>query len=245
MDKILISATEFLLELFFPSFCLGCRKEGVFLCSDCQSTLEISEYAYCLCNKNPQRLPSDSTQGKCSHCRDKKLSGLWFALPYQEKALTRKLIYQFKYEPYLKSLAKPLAAILAEHLIITKKNTEQIWENSFLMPVPMEIKKMKKRGYNQAGELAKELSKIITVPAVYKNLIKTKRTQSQTTLSAIQRQKNQENAFALKNPGQIRGKKIFLVDDVYTTGATMEECARVLKDAGAKQVWGIAFAREA
>jgi len=236
---------EFLLELFFPSFCLGCQKEGTLLCYDCQSTLEISEYHYCLCNKNPLRLPPGQTNnGKCQSCQDRKLSGLYFALPYQEKFLTKKLIYQFKYEPYIKNLAKSLAGILAEHLEITGKNIDPIWENSILVPVPMELKKQKNRGYNQAQELARELGQMLNVPLAAGNLVKIKATLPQMELSAKDRQNNLKNAFFLKNPKEIQGKKVFLVDDVYTTGATMEECANVLRTQGAQQVWGIAIARE-
>src|SRR3989344_4917059 len=164
VDKI----RDFLSELFFPSFCLGCKKEGTYLCNDCKSTLEISEYNYCLCSNNPLRIaplaedktqgkPFGVTQGKCSRCRDKKLSGLYFALPYKEKFLTKKLIYQFKYEPHIKDLAKNLTEILVEHFVLAKNNTNQIWENGLLIPVPLEKKKLKSRGYNQAEELAKEL----------------------------------------------------------------------------------------
>lgn len=122
---------NFLLELFFPSFCLGCQREGLLLCQDCKSTLDISEYNYCLCNKNPLRLApltQGKHQGKCTRCQDKKLSGLYFALPYKEKFLTKKLIYQFKYEPYLKNLAKVFAQILVEHFVLAHNNTEKIWK---------------------------------------------------------------------------------------------------------------------
>lgn len=240
VDKI----SQFLLELFFPSFCLGCKKEGVLLCQDCKSTLEISEYQYCLCSKNPFRIPKENATGKCPKCQDKKISGLYFALPYQEKFLTKKLIYQFKYEPYIKNLAKPLAEILIEHLFLTQKLEPNIWENSIFIPVPLEIGKLKYRGYNQAEELAKELSATIKIPLITNNLIKNKKTPPQMKLSAKERARNLENAFLVKNPKELIGKKIFLVDDVYTTGATMQECASALRGAGAKQVWGIAIARE-
>lgn len=235
---------NFLLELFFPSFCLGCKKEGFYLCQDCQSTLEISEYNYCLCNSNPLRLLAGSQKGKCPSCQDKKLAGLYSALPYKEKALTSKLIHQFKYPPRIKELAKVLANILIEHFVLTKNNTEKIWQNSFLVPVPIEKKRLKSRGYNQAEELAKELAKIVKLPVIKDSLIKIRATMPQIKLSAKKRQENLKNAFLIKNPERIQGKKIFLVDDVYTTGATMEECARVLREAGAKSVWGIAVARE-
>jgi predicted amidophosphoribosyltransferase len=98
---------QFLLDLFFPKFCLGCRKEGLYLCDDCRAILDIGEFDYCLCGKNPLRLPAEQKKhGKCPRCRDKALSGLYFALSYKEKQLTKKLILQFKYQPHIKDLAK-------------------------------------------------------------------------------------------------------------------------------------------
>lgn len=247
MDKT--KAKNFVLDLFFPKFCLGCQKEGSYLCEDCKAILEISEFDYCLCNKNPFRLATNQKSGKCRRCQDKKLSGLYFALPYKEKSLTRKLIHQFKYAPYIKNLAKPLAGLLVEHFMLAQKNTDEIWENGILIPVPLDKNKLKIRGYNQAEELAKELSKIIKIAVVSDCLIKIKKTKPQMELKKEEREKNLQGAFAIKSCGvsetpQLSGKKIFLVDDVYTTGSTMEECGSVLLQAGAKSVWGIAIARE-
>jgi predicted amidophosphoribosyltransferase len=116
-----------------------------------------------------------------------------------------------------------LAEVLAEHFVLTQNNTEAVWREAVLMPVPLAKKRLKARGYNQSEELAKELGQIIP---------------------AKERKENLKNAFSVKNPNEIKGRKIFLVDDVYTTGSTMAECAIVLKNAGAKQVWGISVARE-
>ncbi len=190
-------------------------------------------------------MPNNEKTGKCSRCQDKKLAGIYSALPYQEKFLTRKLIYQFKYPPHLQSLGKELAKIIAHHLIITGKNREDIWENSVLVPIPMELTKMKNRGYNQTEILVRELGHILNVPLILDSLVKTKKTAPQMELSAKERLENVKNAFLVKDASQINNKKVFLVDDVYTTGSTMEECARLLKQAGAKQVWGICIAREA
>jgi len=236
--------------MLFPKLCLGCQKEGTYLCDDCRTLLEISEFNYCLCNQNPQRLPQGQKSGlpaqagKCSRCQNKNLSGLYFALPYKEKTLTRKLIHQFKYPPYLKDLAKTLASILIEHFVLAKNNTNEIWNNSILMPVPLDKNKLKIRGYNQSGELAKELSKVLQVPVISDNLIKIKPTKPQMELTKSEREMNLKDAFKTINPSELAGKKIFLVDDVYTTGSTMEECARVLKESGAKKVWGICLTRE-
>ena len=241
------NSKDFLLNLLFPKFCLGCQKENTYLCDDCRGLLEISEFSYCLCEANgkPKRLITDQLQiGKCSQCKNKELSGLYFALPYKEKQLTKKLIYQFKYKPYLKDLAKTLASILIEHFVISGKNTNEVWENGVLIPIPLDKNKIKIRGYNQSEELAKELSSILQIPVISNNLVKIKETKPQMELKKEEREKNLNGAFQLKNPAELSGKKIFLVDDVYTTGSTMNECARILKKANIKQVWGIALARE-
>jgi ComF family protein len=254
VDKSKKNIKPFLLDLFFPKFCLGCQKESTYLCDDCRALLDISEFNYCLCEPQgallSSRLPPDSKTGKCSRCSNKKLSGLYFALPYKEKTLTKKLIHQFKYQPYLKDLAKTLASILIEHFVLSGKNTNEIWGNGVLIPVPLDKNKLKIRGYNQSEELAKELSAVLKIPVISDNLIKIKSTKPQMELSKKERERNLEGAFTVKPafgpkgyPELQRGK-VFLVDDVYTTGSTMEECARVLRDAGAKSVWGIAIARE-
>ena len=132
-----------------------------------------------------------------------------FILPFpiKKKILTRKLIYQFKYQPYLKDLAKTLASILIEHFVISGKNTDEIWENSVLIPVPLDKKKLKIRGYNQSEELAKELSKVLQIPVISNNLIKIKSTKPQMELSKEEREKNLENAFVIKNPAEFVGQK--------------------------------------
>jgi len=238
---------NFFLDLFFPKFCLGCNREGDFLCQDCRAALDICQYNYCLCDK-PKRLPADSQSGKCSLCQTKKLDGLFYALSYQEKQLTKKLIYQFKYQPYLKELSKDLASLIAEHLILSGKNTDQIWQDAILIPVPLHKKKFNERGYNQSQELAKELSKILKISVASNCLIKTKSTTPQMELNRDEREKNLLGTFVIarsnRDKQSIKDKKVFLVDDVYTTGSTMHECAKVLKSAGAKSVWGICIARD-
>jgi len=255
-----LKTKNFLLNLFFPKFCLGCQKEGSYLCEDCKGLLDISQFNYCLCENSPQTLPFHSIIGKCPKCQDKKLSGLFFALPYKEKQLTKKLIYQFKYQPYLKDLSKVLASLIIEHLILSGKNTNEIWENAVLVPIPLHRKKFNERGYNQSEELAKELSKILKIPVISNCLIKTKETNSQMTLKKEAREKNLLGVFKIASPSArndapigvggtsdippLFNKKVFLVDDVYTTGSTMQECAKVLKAHGAKTIWGISIARD-
>ena len=232
-----VSCKKFFLDLAFPKFCFGCQKEGSYLCEDCLSLLEISEYNYCLCKK-PLRLPQT---GKCSLCRQKKLDGLYFAASYQNKIL-KKLIQSFKYEPYAKELSEPLTSLIIAHFELTNRpfSNEDEW---MLIPVPLSKNKEKRRGFNQAEEIAKELSEKLKLPLVSDALVKTKETLPQVDLEEKERMENIKGAFALAPKAKIKNKKIMLADDVYTTGATMEECARVLKNSGAKEIWGTVVAR--
>jgi len=107
----------------------------------------------------------------------------------------------------------------------------------------LEKRKLKQRGFNQAEEIAKELSSFLKIPLVSDCLTKIKETLPQVELSGKKREENIKGVFLVKNNEKTRGRKVLLVDDVYTTGSTMEEAARVLKTAGAKEVWGVVVAR--
>jgi len=239
---------KFALDIFFPKFCINCGAEGSYLCEDCFALMDILESSYCLCEK-PFRLPF---VGKCQKCQQKKLNGLYFAVSYQNN-LVKKLIHRFKYEPFAKELSNELSSLIITHFSLLNKAPEfsdsakiasRFNGASFvLVPIPLHKKRLKWRGFNQAEELAKELSKSLGIPLSSNLLIRLKETLPQVDLSKEERENNIRGAFAVINSELIQKKKILLVDDVYTTGITMEECARLLKDQGAKEVWGIAIAR--
>ncbi|GAI27128.1 unnamed protein product [marine sediment metagenome] len=109
--------------------------------------------------------------------------------------------------------------------------------------MPLDKKRLKRRGFNQAEEIAKVLSEILDIPLINDALLKIKETLPQVKLSEKDREENIKGIFLCQKPEKIKNKKTLLVDDVYTTGSTMEEAARILKKAGAKEVWGIAVAR--
>lgn len=227
-----------LIDILFPAFCLNCGREGAYICEDCASLVEIFENQYCPFCRIPKIVPDGKT---CIKCREsKKLNGLFCATSYDNR-LIRGLIQKFKYEPTLaKCLAKPLADFIITHFKLVNKGN---FEECLWIAVPLHKKKLKQRGFNQAEELAKELSERLGGELSFDALIKTRQTDSQTDLPRQEREKNVGGAFSCVKPEAIRGKKIFLVDDVFTTGATMEECARVLRKAGAKEIWGVVVAR--
>jgi competence protein ComFC len=229
---------KFLLDLFFPKCCLGCRKEGSYLCPDCLSTMEIMENCFCLCSK-PSIMPGP---GKCRRCRDSSfLDGLHFSVSYKNN-LAKNLIRQFKYEPYAKELSDSLVSLIITHFALMQQIPAGV--DFALVAVPISKNKLKRRGYNQSLEIAKKLAENWKIPPIEDCLVKEKETKSQMELSREERMENIKGVFSIKDATAIKNKKVFLIDDVYTTGATMSECARVLKQAGASQVWGIAVARE-
>lgn len=223
---------DFILDILFPRFCLNCNREGTYLCDDCRAILEISEHRYCLCNENAVRLSPEEKMGKCKKCSSKHLSGLYFPLSYKEKSLTRKLIHLFKDPPYyLKDLAKPLSSLIIDHFSLLCIKPEQLLRGAVLIPMPLDKNEMKQRSYNPSEEIARELAKITKTPVLKNVLVKMKPTPKQ------------KDVFACQNAKTIKDRKVFLIDDVYSTGTTMEECAVILRNSGAKEVWGIAIAR--
>lgn len=219
-----------LLDIIFPKFCFNCQKEGSYLCQDCQSLLEISGFH--------RNYPFQN------------LIDLYFAVDYKNP-LIKKIIQRFKYEPLVKELGKPLSFLIITHFQLMDNKPDfypapKLGAGSadfVLIPVPLHKKRLKWRGFNQAEELSKELAGFFRIPLISNCLIKIKKTFPQITLSDQARKENIKGAFLIKDGKLIKNKNILLVDDVYTTGSTMEECARILKLAGAKKIIGITIAR--
>lgn len=216
---------QIFLDLFFPKFCFGCQKEGTYLCQDCESTLEI------LSQHSP--------------FRGKFIEDLYFPL-YHESPLLKKLIKSFKYEPFIKDLSSTLSRLIIHHFLLLDKLPYFLKRENgfFIIPIPLARKRLKWRGFNQAEELGKEIGKYFNLPVLVNILEKKKETKPQATLSEKERRKNVLGSFSLKKGSNLKGKKIILLDDVYTTGTTMTECARVLKEKGeVKEVIGLVVAK--
>ena len=162
--------------------------------------------------------------------------------PYEGRLLD--LVHVFKYQRVL-SAVHPLGGRLAEALA---KITDEVGKEAIIVPVPLHRSKLKQRGFNQAVELAKSAKKRLQGNAetwcVCEDVLERVRsTTSQTGLSRNQRMENVRGAFVVKEAARIRGKHIVIVDDVMTTGVTANECARVLRRAGAEKVWVATVAR--
>lgn len=150
----------------------------------------------------------------------------------------RELIHRFKFggKPHL---ARPLGLLAAHSLagFIPAVTAECI------LPVPLHGKRLRQRGFNQSQLLGHALAQQWRIPLSVHNLRRIRWTEPQIGLSAPDRERNVRGAFSVTRPGKIAGKRVLLVDDVYTTGSTVSECSRVLKRAGAQDVWVITVAR--
>jgi len=220
---------NFLLDLFFPKNCFGCQKEETYLCEDCISVLDILNFH--------QKFKTEN------------LDDLYFALSYKnqsfkyEHQLIRRLVKRFKYSPFVKDLSQSLASLIIAHFKLCERSISFIQEKEdfIIIPVPLSQKRLKWRGFNQAEEIAKNLSMHLDIPLLNNALVKNKETSFQSEISKEERKRNVFNVFDCNK--KINNKKILLIDDIYTTGSTIEECAKTLKKAGAKEVIGITIAR--
>ncbi len=173
------------------------------------------------------------------------IDGAFASISY--KGTVKKLLYSFKYKPYVSDLADILTDFFYEGIIQNEgfmRILGQSNEKLVLVPIPLHSSKLKSRGYNHAQILSDELSKRLNIRCV-DILARIKKTPSQFGLKREERRENIAGAFALReDSGVVPRMTVMLVDDILTTGATLQEAAKVLKKAGAKQVWGLALARD-
>ncbi len=219
------------LDLLLPLKCLGCGREGDLICPSCRQSLPGMQLPLC------QRCGATSSEGNlCHNCINYPLTidGIRSAFTFQ--GTMRQAILQLKYK-HLKTVAAPLGQLLAEHL------GSHPLKGEVLVPVPLHPKRLRERGYNQASLLAKELGQHVGLPVAEGPLVRVRDTMSQArTASAVERRRNVKDAFICHQG--LEGKQVLLIDDVCTTGATLDACATALKTAGASSVWGLTVARD-
>ncbi len=175
-------------------------------------------------------------------CRKKySIEGAFCAVSY--KGIIKKLIYNFKYKPYLSDLRNILVELFYESIIQNEVFQKAYEFSPILVPIPLHKKRLRERGYNHAQLLAKGLAKKLNLEVI-ELLQRTRKTKSQFGLKLKDRKKNVKDAFILNTKYTIQNTNVFLVDDILTTGSTLLEAARILKRQGARKVWGLTLARD-
>ena len=223
---------EAAVDLLFPPRCIGCNKTGGILCSNCLS--HLSAILPPLCPKCGRPL---SSQRLCGDCVEKGSIIDGIRSVYLFEGVMREAIHHLKYRG-LKALAAPLGELLADYLLSHPLPAQ------VLVPVPLHPQRLRQRGHNQSALLGRELSRLTNLPLAEECLARLRNTASQArTANAEERRRNVEGAFECRDE-HLRGKHILLIDDVCTTGATLEACAGALRAKGATSIWGLTLARE-
>jgi len=232
-----------ILDFLLPTSCAFCNDPVgdstiPFFCSPCWADFTPILGPVCpRCGRpfdSPEAL-AHSPDHTCLACRrDPPLFDQALAVGYFEGSL-REAVHQFKYRP-CRSLGKPLGEWMA-------KNVRPLTKIDLVMPVPLHGRRLKERGFNQALLLAHRMSETHRIPYSCDNLYRARPTRPQVELTGAERIRNVAGAFALRRPAEVENRSVVLIDDVFTTGATMNECASVLKQAGAAQVTAFTLAR--
>jgi ComF family protein len=220
------------LDLLFPRWCVGCGREGDFLCSDCIKSLPRITPPLCPCCGRPQL-----NAVLCPVCVGWAASIDGIRAPFKFDGAIRQAIHELKYNN-LRAIAPLLGQWLGDYLNANPLPAE------VLVPVPLHRKRLRERGYNQSRLLALELAKLSGLPLVEDCLVrKNYGTPQARTTNVDERRANVADAFSCRDH-RLKDKQVLLIDDVATSGATLDACARALKESGAGSVWGLVLAKE-
>ena len=230
------SFVRFLSRLLFPLKCGFCNivisgEEKYLLCDKCLNNVKfIGEDCCQKCGK----VLITGYANLCSDCRmiEHHFDRAFSAVEYRDGVKSALIRYKFFGQK------KGFDTLIA--LILTK--VWKIGSVDLILPVPLHKEKMVQRGFNQSEEIARFVAKELGVRLNTSSLLRVKNTKSQSTLLRQERLNNTKTAFESFCSSQIEGKTLLLVDDIYTTGSTVSECARVLKKAGAEKVYVLTIA---
>ncbi len=221
---------EALIDFVYPKVCVGCQKWGEFLCADCQDRLDFTDQICPMCGE------LELMGWTHPRCRKRLgMDGLIAIYEYQEPVMNS-LIDEIKY-----GFNRELVQIVLDNFVF-----ECGIQFDYLVPVPLHFYRENWRGFNQAEKIAMKFGERMKIP-IEKILWRNRNTKQQVTMkSKEEREKNIKGAFEVSmdylQGDSLKGKKILLVDDVFTSGADMRECTKILKKAGIEKVWGLALA---
>lgn len=229
-------------DCLFPIFCLECRTEGQWWCENCLKKITTIGVYYC-----PVCHISNIDGKSCNHCKAvSPLNGVAAFLDYNDQAIIGQLIKQYKYNFAfdISNVWDKMAALFLFD-IIKKMNIDV--NDITIIPIPLHTKRERGRGFNQADLIAQivynKINEHRKVKFDNRSLQRKRFTQQQAKLNRTDRLENLKNAFEWCNQNSV-SKCVLLVDDVFTSGATMQECAGVLKQFGAQKVYGFTLARD-
>lgn len=242
ISKLISTFINRFLDLIYPRYCVICFKNIIdldlwYLCGECREKIEVIGNDVCLkCG-----MPQGAFIGKlkeCSYCHRKNFSFREVVVCAKYTGIMEELIKKFKFSKY-KFLATNLGKLLAERL----KEREFISSVDYIVPVPLHHSDLRERNFNQSDLIARVISKELNIPCRSDILIKFRKTKKQVGLGYEERKTNLNGAFQVVSNEVVKTKNILVVDDVFTTGSTVQEITRTLHKAGAKKVYVAVLAR--
>lgn len=247
MNCFLIKAKNIMLDIIFPPICLNCRKYLIgdkFICDDCFRLIKINSALFCPICKS--RLADNKKI--CNH--SKKIQPYFYLLAAAgnyDDAVLRNLIHGLKYQ-YLKNSASFLGELIFRYLknlpLPFVKNQKSAVNGQWLIiPIPLHSSRERQRGFNQSKLIAEFIAEKFNLPLI-EILKRIKNNKPQVGLKGNEeRIENVKNCFAIQNPKLVEKKNILLIDDVFTSGATMNEAVKILKQNGARRVIALVLAK--
>jgi len=231
-------------DLLYPRNCQFCaqpladHERGV-ICAACLATVKWIEPPCCSRCALPF-VGAVTGEFECGYCKEMKLQFSRGVAACLARGIVLDSIHHFKYNRKM---------YFGPHLtdwIVTAGREHLDWSGvDAIVPVPLHPRKKREREFNQAEYLATAVGTAFTKPVWKRHLRRVRDTKTQTRLNREERMDNLRDAFAARDPGALKGRGVVLVDDVFTTGATLDACARVLRVAGATDVWVLTVARGA
>jgi ComF family protein len=219
-----------LLDTLFPPRCVGCRQVGEWLCAECLERIPLVEPPVCTCCGS-----AVATNGLCARCRVAPLRIDCIRSVARFEGVLRKAVHWLKYRGRT-ALVEPLGTLMAAYW---EQHPMQV---DVVVPVPLHPARLRERGFNQAALLACEMARQVDLAVDGQMLMRQRSTASQVGLNAAQRRENVRGAFRCSG-SSLAGGHVLLVDDVCTTGSTLEACAVALKVGGARSVRALTLAR--
>jgi len=221
------------LDLIYPPYCLVCEKAGSdYLCSDCLADVALIEPPMC------RRCGTPSERIICVECSSRDFAFERSASVGVYEGPLRAAIHALKFDGH-GVVARPLADLMARRFSLTGL----MREIDTVVPVPVHRSRIVRRGYNHAEELGRLFCDQTGLGFEPRFLRKRKRTRDQVDLSADRRLENLRGSFVCPRAEPVRGRRVLVIDDIFTTGATLDEAARALRSAGASAVFGFTLAR--
>ena len=236
--QIAHTTKETLFDLLFPFSCVECGVEGEVWCAACRCVVRTVPPSCVRCGLWTPAGSRTRAGRTCTSC--KPHSSIYaYVSPYLYDAPSvRELVHRLKYQR-VRAIAPLFGACLADAFT---KAAISLSDISYIVPISLHPARERTRGFNQSGLIADEMSRLTGCPVRNNVLRRRRRTAPQVECSGEERLANVRDAFAVADPLAVHDAKILLLDDVKTTGATLEEAARVLKGAGAKRVWAATVA---